>query len=175
MLVQCDVCVCCVAGEGANQSYFPKLSGNLPPADTNLQLLRPLPCVFSRFCGLSLLLCLPRANSDTTCRCLFSKSQVVLLLSVCLGVLHPSSPAAAGKSSLLAALTRASPEVAPYPFTTLMPNLGVLAAGGQGPVLADLPGLIEGESARQGEGGRGFIQFLQTWRRKDAAKGCALL
>ena len=49
-----------------------------------------------------------------------------------------------GKSSLLAAQTRASPEVAPYPFTTLMPNLGVMSSGHGAPVLADLPGLIEG-------------------------------
>ena len=64
----------------------------------------------------------------------------------CLAALPPPP---AGKSSLLAALTRASPEVAPYPFTTLMPNLGVLQAGGAGPVLADLPGLIEGEGDGQ--------------------------
>jgi hypothetical protein len=53
----------------------------------------------------------------------------------------------AGKSSLLAALTRAKPEIASYPFTTLMPNLGVLFSGSQGPrpVLADLPGLIDGK------------------------------
>lgn len=47
VLVQCGLCcvLCGVAGEGANQSYFPKLSVNLPPADKTLQLLRPLPCM----------------------------------------------------------------------------------------------------------------------------------
>lgn len=48
-----------------------------------------------------------------------------------------------GKSALLSCLTKASPEIAPYPFTTLIPNLGVMGSGGD-PVLVDLPGLIEG-------------------------------
>lgn len=73
----------------------------------------------------------------------------------------------AGKSSLLAAITRASPEVAPYPFTTVTPNLGVTQIGNNAEagrmVLADLPGLIEG--AHQGRGlGRMFLRHLRRTR-----------
>lgn len=74
----------------------------------------------------------------------------------------------AGKSSLLAAMTRASPEVAPYPFTTVTPNLGVTQVGENAEssgrlVLADLPGLIEG--AHQGRGlGRMFLRHLRRTR-----------
>jgi ribosome-interacting GTPase 1 len=58
----------------------------------------------------------------------------------------------AGKSSLLASVTKAKPEIADYPFTTLMPNLGHIPGdpndedGGfsTGPKIADLPGLIKG-------------------------------
>src|SRR5207245_3038741 len=52
----------------------------------------------------------------------------------------------AGKSSLLARLTRAVPKVAEYPFTTISPVLGVLEGDERQLVVADIPGLIEGAS-----------------------------
>ncbi len=66
----------------------------------------------------------------------------------------------AGKSSLLAALTRAKPKIANYPFTTINPNLGVTYYDGKEVTLADIPGLVEGAHKGIGLGDK-FLRHIE--------------
>ncbi|WP_129669866.1 GTPase ObgE [Phytoactinopolyspora endophytica] len=80
----------------------------------------------------------------------------------------------AGKSSLIAAISAARPKIADYPFTTLVPNLGVVEAGDVRFTVADVPGLIEGASEGRGLG-HTFLRHVERCAALAHIVDCATL
>ena len=96
----------------------------------------------------------------------FKEIRLVMKLIAQIGLIGKPN---AGKSSLLSALTNAAPKIGSYPFTTLEPNLGVLADdSGNQIVLADIPGLIEGAHEGRGLG----IKFLKHIEKTELLVHC---
>jgi GTP-binding protein len=90
----------------------------------------------------------------------------------------------AGKSTLLAAISAAKPKIADYPFTTLVPNLGIVKyRDDRSFVMADIPGIIEGASEGKGLGHRflrhiernSMLMFMVPSDSKDIAKEYKIL
>ncbi|WP_216386592.1 GTPase ObgE [Arcanobacterium phocae] len=80
----------------------------------------------------------------------------------------------AGKSSLIAAMSAARPKIADYPFTTLVPNLGVVEAGDMRFTMADVPGLIPGASEGKGLGHE-FLRHIERCAAIVHVVDCATL